>query len=338
MIAAGEDTRLSSWIAALCLALAVLPAPRATAAEAVLGERPAGDSVEDLDSPLEKGFEQLKRLPPLLPGLRERLRGLDPFFADTWIGGRLRSYYFRRDLDDNLNEAATLGAWLHYESGWFRERLKLGAELYTSLKLYGPSERDGTYAAALVDVDADGDADLVFGGWNRLYLNDGTGTFTDASAARMPVGHRGSNAVAPGDVDGDGDPDLVFGSHGQNRLYFNLLRQLATSFMVIPGREYRLEAYARYGVPRAVDAVLPFVSTATARIPLPPLGTLGLDPTLMIALPPFVIPQPAGMNSVSVVLPDDPNLVGVTIYAQALLVQHPVHSLLTNLTADRIVR
>ena len=84
---------------------------------------------------------------------------------------------------------------------------------------------------------------------------------------------------------------------------------------MIPGREYRLEAYARHGVPRLVDIAIPFVSSATARIPLPPFGTIGLDPTLMIALPSFVIPQPPGMDFVSVVLPDDPSLVGVTLYS-----------------------
>ena len=58
----------------------------------------------------------------------------------------------------------------------------------------------------------------------------------------------------------------------------------------------------------------------------------------MVALPPFFIPQPAGINSVSVVLPNDPNLVGVTLHAQALLMQFPTLSRLTNLTADQVVR
>ena len=87
-----------------------------------------------------------------------------------------------------------------------------------------------------------------------------------------------------------------------------------------------------------MDVVFPFVSTATARIPLPPLGTLRLDPTRMAALPGFVIPRPAGVGSVSVIVPNVPNAVGVTVYAQALLIQHPVLSRLPNVTADQIVR
>ena len=208
-------------------------------------------------------------------------------------------------------------------------------------KRHLPPDSDPTYAVALGDVDGDGDPDLVFGNaqQNRLYLNDGTGIFTDATAARMPSDSDRTEAVALGDVDGDGDADLVFGTaYGQNRRYLNLLRHLATPLLVIPGREYRLDAYARYGFPRLSDVAFPFVSTATARIPLPPLGTLGLDPTRMVALPAVVIPRLAGMSSVSVVVPNLPNLVGVTFYSQALLMHHPVRARLTNVIADKVVR
>ena len=54
------------------------------------------------------------------------------------------------------------------------------------------------------DVDGDGDPDLVFGNGasfgggrtNRLYLNDGTGTFTDATASRMPIDNNNTMALA----------------------------------------------------------------------------------------------------------------------------------------------
>ncbi|MEM7203355.1 MAG: VCBS repeat-containing protein [Planctomycetota bacterium] len=86
-----------------------------------------------------------------------------------------------------------------------------------------------TFAVALADVDADGDLDLAFGDanifmpqTNRLYLNDGAGTFTDASA-QLPADADYTVALVFGDVDGDGDPDLVCGNDRfeRNRPYLN---------------------------------------------------------------------------------------------------------------------
>ena len=37
-----------------------------------------------------------------------------------------------------------MGGWLAYESGWWKDRLKIGLAGYTSQNLYGPEYRDGT--------------------------------------------------------------------------------------------------------------------------------------------------------------------------------------------------
>lgn len=64
---------------------------------------------------------------------------------------------------------------------------------------------------ALVDMDGDGDLDLLVNGiarGTRLFLNDGRGKFqevTDASGLKNPSG---SSSLAMADVDGDGLPDL----------------------------------------------------------------------------------------------------------------------------------
>ena len=83
---------------------------------------------------------------------------------------------------------------------------------------------------ALGVEDVDGDVDLVVGVAPKrvqslLYLNNGTGTFTDATASRLPVGTYFTTSLALGDVVGYGDLVLVVG-YGellgqQNRLYLN---------------------------------------------------------------------------------------------------------------------
>jgi RHS repeat-associated protein len=80
-----------------------------------------------------------------------------------------------------------------------------------------PAASETTLASVFADVDADGDLDLVLGnyrGRNRLLLNDGTGSFADVSAARLPDTASLTVALACGDVDGDGDPDLVAACRG----------------------------------------------------------------------------------------------------------------------------
>ena len=79
--------------------------------------------------------------------------------------------------------------------------------------------------AALVDLTGDNRPELFLAnaaGQNRLLINDGTGVFTDQTAARLPIDTDQSLTVAAGDIDGDGDIDFVVANRTtRNRVLIN---------------------------------------------------------------------------------------------------------------------
>ena len=87
---------------------------------------------------------------------------------------------------------------------------------------------------AFFDHDSDGDQDLLIvnsAPWehrrsgdrptSKLYVNDGSGRFTERTAAAGLDATFYGQGVAVGDYDNDGDPDLFFTAVGANRLYEN---------------------------------------------------------------------------------------------------------------------
>ncbi len=94
---------------------------------------------------------------------------------------------------------------------------------------------------AMFDYDGDGRLDLFFVNgaalqdsmegrmpdkanpkfWNRLYHNNGDGTFTDVTEKAGVRGHSYGMGVAVGDYDNDGRPDLYVTNYGRNILYHN---------------------------------------------------------------------------------------------------------------------
>ncbi|HEX2787405.1 MAG TPA: T9SS type A sorting domain-containing protein [Ignavibacteria bacterium] len=76
------------------------------------------------------------------------------------------------------------------------------------------------------DIDNDGDLDVFLAIEyfpNKLLLNNGSGVFTDVSAARLPQKNLDSEDIAIADFDNDGDLDVVFATedHRIHEYYLN---------------------------------------------------------------------------------------------------------------------
>ncbi|MFZ5481389.1 MAG: CRTAC1 family protein [Myxococcota bacterium] len=88
----------------------------------------------------------------------------------------------------------------------------------------GPDEPAflGYVSASPADVDGDGDLDVVAtNGWypSQLFINDGDGYFTDATAtAGFGDVFRKVRSAPAGDIDGDGDLDLFFAAERHDQL------------------------------------------------------------------------------------------------------------------------
>jgi len=128
---------------------------------------------------------------------------------------------FDHDMDVDLAIASL------YEGHYSRLYRNDGAAGFVDVSYETGTAVHNTTSVVWSDVDEDGDLDLALGNihgsssQNRLYLNDGTGTFRDATASRMPSDNDPTWFVEFGDVDGDGWLDLYVTNFGPNQLWRN---------------------------------------------------------------------------------------------------------------------
>ena len=100
-------------------------ASAARAAERELDEGPAPSSAREIKTPIQQMVPKAReKRPSLFPWLSGPLQKLPPFFADTRLELRYRTYYLRQDRTNNvLSEAWAMGGSIYYRSGWLEADL-----------------------------------------------------------------------------------------------------------------------------------------------------------------------------------------------------------------------
>jgi len=117
---------------------------------AILGTQSVLASPEYIESELEPAGTTHETVEPIEFSLRRpaplrAFRTLAETFRQGALDLHLRNYYFDRYRQNQADsEAWAQGGWLSYDTPWWRNRLRLGTTLYTSQKLYGPADQDGT--------------------------------------------------------------------------------------------------------------------------------------------------------------------------------------------------
>jgi len=139
-----SDLSLSRLFATTATRVALVAATLGTWTAPTLAEWNIGDgSRQGYGTPLDE-LNLANPEPELSVPLAKKAE-LPPFLADTRFGAQLKTFYMNRDnFDPTRNEAWALGGSLSYRSGYLADRIRIGAVGYTSQRLYGPEQDDGT--------------------------------------------------------------------------------------------------------------------------------------------------------------------------------------------------
>jgi len=128
------------------LPAALVFASPAPAAERELEDAPPPSSATEIQTPIQRIItEPPKRRRALIPWIHDPLQELPPFFADTQLEARFRTYYLRQDrTSDVLSEAWAMGGSIYYRSGWLADLFQAEVEGFTSQPIVAPESKGGT--------------------------------------------------------------------------------------------------------------------------------------------------------------------------------------------------
>ena len=101
------------------------------------------------------------------------------------------------------------------------------------------------------------------------------------------------------------------------------------------GAGWVLHVRSRPGASTMPQLAAQFLGIAPTRLPLPPLGTLRVDPAMALLLPPALLPAPWGEATLTVPIPANAALQGVPLLAQCVVAGQATASL-TNFLAERL--
>jgi hypothetical protein len=100
-----------------------------------------------------------------IPGLQDGMSKLPPFFRDTDLNVRFRTFYFNRQNDnDTASETWAMGGWIQYASGWLLDTFSMGTTYYLSVPLYAPDNSPGS----LLVTPGQGTISVVGEAWGAL--------------------------------------------------------------------------------------------------------------------------------------------------------------------------
>jgi hypothetical protein len=210
-----------------------------------------------------------------------------------------------------------------------------------------PALSNGSYYVQTGDIDEDGDEDIVTGNYasapgvqNTVFLNDGSGKFTDGTAARYYVNPDRTTALGLADFDCDGDLDIFNGNwKAVCSVAFNLHRGIYAAAQPTIGRTWNLDFYGAPGYSTLPHVAVPAVSIQmlTPRMKVPELkGYLCINPSVALIFPSVAIPSPGGKTTVPINIPNLPSLKNLQFYMQAAMGQPPTGDGFTNALADTI--
>ena len=174
----------------------------------------------------------------------------------------------------------------------------------------------------LADCDRDGDLDLLRShptGTISFARNDGHGGFVN-DATRLPPFPIYSSSVHAADLDGDGDPEVLTCYPGSQALLLRNRHVHVDVGAALRGQNWNVELWSEPGYAAAdgLGVLAVGLTRLPAPLPLPPFGTLRLDPNsaLLVA---DSIPMSAGRRAFALAIPTAPQLVGVELNVQGLV-------------------